>query len=111
MASFKSACFRNYLLCTVHPDDRCIPRCSHLATDIFTSARKSNEVSRYYVRHVLSSRHLSPALVQSDVLTLTYNLPDPFSIQAMNWTYVAHELDVENMVILQKLVSLSLGTA
>lgn len=43
-------------------------------------------------------------LVQSDVLLLTYNLPDRLSISPMNWTYVVDELDLDKLNILQNLV-------
>lgn len=43
-------------------------------------------------------------LVQSEVLTLVYNLPDRLAISPMNWTYATVELDENKLSILQDLV-------
>ncbi|CAF3339925.1 unnamed protein product [Rotaria sp. Silwood1] len=42
--------------------------------------------------------------VQSDVLTLVYNLPDRLSILTMNWTYVTDDLESDKLWILQNLL-------
>ncbi|CAF0731387.1 unnamed protein product [Rotaria sp. Silwood1] len=45
--------------------------------------------------------------VQSDVLTLVYNLPDRLSILTMNWTYVTDDLESDKLWILQNLANSS----
>ncbi|CAF1131758.1 unnamed protein product [Rotaria sordida] len=47
--------------------------------------------------------------VQSDVLTLVYNLPERLSILPMNWTYVTDNLESDKISILQNLLQTELN--